>query len=257
MRSSNQAEIRRAFTQQAGGFESERMNFSQKTYLADAVSKIAPWKTDAVLEVAAGTCACGRAIAPYAGSVTCLDMTPAMLAVGRTAAEREQIGNIHFVLGDAAELPFLDSSFEIVFSRLAFHHFPDIETPFAEMMRVLKPGGKLVLIDMAAAEKPLRETADQIDRRRDPSHVHTLSRAEMLELYRRHGLSVLRCETVRMPMVLQNWLDHTETPEPIQNEIKTRMEEELAGGEKTGFAPYRDGTAIKFDHRWVLIIGRK
>ena len=180
-----------------------------------------------------------------------------MLAVGRTAAEGEQIGNIHFVLGDAAELPFLDSSFEIVFSRLAFHHFPDIETPFAEMMRVLKPGGKLVLIDMAAAEEPLRETADQIDRRRDPSHVHTLSRAEMLELYRRHGLSVLRCETVRMPMVLQNWLDHTETPEPIQNEIKTRMEEELAGGEKTGFAPYRDGTAIKFDHRWVLIIGRK
>ena len=79
----------------------------------------------------------------------------------------------------------------------------------------------------------------------------------MLELYRRHGLSVLRCETVRMPMVLQNWLDHTETPEPIQNEIKTRIEEELAGGEKTGFAPYRDGTAIKFDHRWVMIIGRK
>ena len=49
MRSSNQAEIRRAFTQQAGGFESERMNFSKKEYLSDAVSKIAPKKTDAVL----------------------------------------------------------------------------------------------------------------------------------------------------------------------------------------------------------------
>ena len=37
-----------------------------------------------VLEVASGACVCGRAIAPYAGSVTCLDMTPAMLSVGET-----------------------------------------------------------------------------------------------------------------------------------------------------------------------------
>lgn len=97
MKSWNQTEIRRAFTQQASGFESNRMNFSQKEYLDYAVSKIAPAKTDNVLEVAAGTCACGRAIAPYAGSVTCLDMTPAMLSVGRTEAEKERLCNIEFV----------------------------------------------------------------------------------------------------------------------------------------------------------------
>ena len=45
-----------------------------------------------------------------------------------------------FVFGEAAELPFLDSSFDIVISRLAFHHFPDAQRPFAEMVRVLKPG---------------------------------------------------------------------------------------------------------------------
>ncbi len=257
MKSSNQAEIREAFSRQAGNFESNRMNFSNKEYLSYAVSKIAPQKTNTVLEVAAGTCACGRAIAPFVTKVTCLDMTPAMLSVGKDAAEKEHLKNIDFFIGDAAELPFPDCSFDIVLSRLAFHHFPNIEQPFAEMVRVLKPGGKLVLIDMEAAEETLRETEDEIERMRDPSHVRILSRTEMLSLYRKTGLPVSFCETIRMPMILQNWLDHTKTPEPIQKEIRTRMENELSGGKKTGFSPYCRGGEIRFDHRWTLIIGSK
>lgn len=255
MRSSNQTEIREAFSRQAGGFESDRMNFSNKEFLSYAVAKIAPKKTDTVLEAAAGTCVCGRALAPYVSVVTCLDMTPAMLDIGKEAAKQAHIENIRFVIGDAAELPFPDNGFDIVLSRLAFHHFPDRNQPFTEMVRVLKPGRKLVLIDMDAAEEPLRDTEDAMERMRDPSHVRNLSRAEMLSLYHENGLSVSCCETVRMPMVLQNWLDHTKTPEPIQREIRTRMEDELSGGKKTGFSPYRRDGEICFDHRWTLIIG--
>ena len=123
------------------------------------------------------------------------------------------------------------------------------------MIRVLKPSGKLVLIDMEAAEEPLRETEDAIERMRDPSHVRNLSREEMLSLYRRHGITGSFCETVRMPMVLQNRLDHTKTPEMVQNEITALMENELSGGKKTGFSPYRRGGEICFDHRWVMMIG--
>ena len=255
MKSSNQAESREAFSRQAGGFESICMNFSNKEYLSYAVSKITPKKTDTVLEVAAETCACGRAIAPYVAKVTCLDMTPAMLSVEKEAVKTEHIANIDFVVGDATELPFSDNSFDIVLSRLAFHHFPDINQPFAEMVRVLKPSGKLVLIDMEAAEEPLRKIEDNIEKMRDSSHVRNLSREEMLSLYRKHGMTVSCCETVRMPMILQNWLDHTKTPETIQSEIKTLMENEISCGKKTGFSPYRLGGEIYFDHRWVLMIG--
>ena len=56
MKSSNQSEVQQAFTRQGAGFESERMSFSRADYLSYAVSRIAPVKTDTVLEVAAGTC---------------------------------------------------------------------------------------------------------------------------------------------------------------------------------------------------------
>ena len=257
MKSSNTTAIQKAFTQQAPGFESSRMNFTKQEYLDYAISKICPAKSDSVLEAAAGTCVCGRAIAPYTGSVTCLDLTPAMLSIGKAEAEKNGISNISFVLGDAAELPFLDSSFDIVFSRLAFHHFPAAEQPFAEMVRVLKPGGRLVMIDMEAAEEGLRRVEDEIEILRDPSHIHTLSKAEMLALYEKHGLAVDVCDTVRMPMKLQNWLEHTKTPLNIQADIIARMEQDINGGTKTGFYPYRSQGEILFDHRWVLIIGIK
>ena len=77
------------------------------------------------------------------------------------------------------------------------------------MIRVLKPGGKLVLIDMEAAEEPLRETEDSIEKMRDPSHVRNLSENEMLALYRDNGLSVSCCEVTKMPVVLQSWLYQT------------------------------------------------
>ena len=145
MKSSNKEKIQKAFTEQAGKFASSKMNFTKQEYLDYTISKMTPKRTDHVLEVAAGTCICGCTIAPYVNHVICLDMTPAMLSVGKDTAEKKHLDNMSFVLGDSMELPFLDNSFDIVFSRLAFHHFPDIEQPFKEMKRVLKPGGKLII----------------------------------------------------------------------------------------------------------------
>lgn len=198
---------------------------------------------DAVLEVAAGICACGRALAPLAGSVVCLDMTPAMLSVGKAEAEKANLSNMTFVRGDAMELPFLDNSFDIVLSRLAFHLFP-IQS---NVCRVLKPNGKLVLIDLEAAEESLRNTEDEIERLRVPSHMRNLSRAEMLAFYQTHDLPVECCEVVK-PAVLQKWLGHTQTPQEVQMDIVRQMKREITGGEKTDFALYyRDGK-IQFDH---------
>lgn len=257
MKSANKKEIQEAFTHQAAKFEGTGMSFSKQDYLNYTVSRIAPAKTDAVLEVAAGTCACGRALAPYAGSVTCIDMTAAMLSVGEEAAKKEDIRNMRFVSGDAAELPFADNSFDIVFSRLAFHHFPDVEVPFSEMVRVTKFGGKLVMIDMEAAEESLRSTEDRIEILRDPSHVRNLSLSEMLMLYKQHGIDVKLSESAKIPVELANWLELTSPGEKVCADIVNLMEDELSGGAGTGFSPYRKDGRIFFDQRWRMIIGQK
>lgn len=101
----------------------------------------------------------------------------------------------------------------------------------SNVCRVLKPNGKLVLIDLEAAEESLRNTEDEIERLRVPSHMRNLSRAEMLALYQTHDLPVECCEAVK-PAVLQKWLDHTQTPQEVQMDIVRQMEREITGGEK-------------------------
>lgn len=233
------------------------MHFSKKEYLDHVASRVAPRETDAVLEVAAGTCACGRVLAPFARTVTCLDVTPAMLEIGKREACASGLSNLVFVKGSAEELPFLDESFDIVISRLAFHHFPDVWPPFREMARVLKPGGKLVLIDMEAAEQSLRAVEDRIETLRDPSHVRNLSQEEILALFASQSLSVETYEKTEFPVSLHNWMELTKTPAAVRDEITACMKTELDGGAQTGFSPYWKEAELFFRQRWMMAIGRK
>ncbi|MBQ9388134.1 MAG: hypothetical protein IJU01_05690 [Lachnospiraceae bacterium] len=70
MKPSNLSEINKAFTEQAAGFESDKLHLSKQEYLDYTVMMTAPQKTDTVLEVAAGTCVCGRSIALYADTLS-------------------------------------------------------------------------------------------------------------------------------------------------------------------------------------------
>ena len=79
------------------------------------------------------------------------------MEVGKQESKKAGIENITFVKGVAEELPFLDDSFVNVISRLAFHHFVNPKEIFAEMKRVLKPGGKLVLMDLTYTSQEKRE----------------------------------------------------------------------------------------------------
>lgn len=257
MEISNIKEIQKSFTVQAEHFNDSSMNFSKEDYLEYTVAAASVSKTDCVLEVAAGTCATGRAIAPYAASVACLDVTPAMLESGKQEAEKKQLHNMVFVQGEAEKLPFLDGSFDIVISRLAFHHFTDIRKPFKEMVRVLRPKGKLALIDMEAAGERLREREDEIETWRDPSHVRNLSREEIQSLFHEHSLKITKCESTKIPVNLCAWMDLTRTPDYMRKKIWKDMQDEIAGNSETGFSPYRKDGAIYFDQRWLLTIGEK
>ncbi|MFF7976618.1 methyltransferase domain-containing protein [Streptomyces sp. NPDC007905] len=107
--------------------------------------------SDAVcLDAACGTGIVARALAPRVRHVTALDTTPEMLAQGKGQADAEGVANLVFQKGDAAALPFLDGSFPLVVSRFSLHHVASPQGVAAELVRVCRPGGRVVVADMVA-----------------------------------------------------------------------------------------------------------
>ena len=84
-----------------------------------------------------------------------------------------------------------------------------------------------------------------------------LSEEEMVDLFKGENLSIEVHSSKTIPQDLEGWMDVTHTPEDVRKVIRTAMETELSGGKKTGFAPYRKENGIGFDHKWILITGRK
>ena len=87
-------------------------------------------------------------------------------------------------------LPFPDDSFDVVSCRFAFHHFVDPVAVLGEMVRVCRPGGRVVVIDVAANPDPDKAAAfNRMEVLRDPSHVRALPRAELEGLFAEVGLA--------------------------------------------------------------------
>ena len=246
--------VKQSFKKQAEKFATYHM--SKAEYTDYLIKKSGTNGTEHALEVAAGTCICGRALAPYVGDITCLDLTEEMLAQGKKLAEESRIKNISFQTGNAEKLPYEAETFDLVITRLSFHHFTNPEKPFSEMLRVLKKGGKMIVWDMEATEESLRAIDDKIEKMRDPSHTKILSREEFEKMFEKDF--TLQCEeTTLVPVNLKSWMELTGTPEDVREEIVELMKQDLAGGRKTGFAPYMKEGKIMFDHRWLLLIGIK
>lgn len=246
--------VKQSFKKQAEKFATYHM--SKVEYTDHLIQRIAAKGNEHALEVAAGTCICGRALAPFVKDITCLDMTEEMLAEGKKLAEESHIENISFQVGNAEKLPYEAETFDLIITRLSFHHFANPEIPFQEMKRVLKKGGKLIVWDMEATEESLRTIDDKIERMRDPSHTRILSRAEFERMFQKDF--TLQCEeSTLVPVKLKSWMELTDTPKEVQEKIIELMKNDLSGDIKTGFSPYVKEGEIMFDHRWLLLIGER
>src|SRR5579862_3234761 len=115
--------IRREFEKQAASF-----NNPIYTHRLDwIIEELAPQAGDIVLDVAAGTGHIARSLATKARHVVASDLTQEMLRLGKAEADAAGLRNILFEQGDAAHLPYLDASFDLVTNRFAVHHFQNPE----------------------------------------------------------------------------------------------------------------------------------
>lgn len=99
---------------------------------------------EAVLDVATGTGVVAITAARAGAKVTGLDLTPALLARAEQNARDAAVGEVAWVEGDAEHLPFPDASFDVVTSQFGHMFAPRPEVAIGEMLRVLRPGGRLV-----------------------------------------------------------------------------------------------------------------
>jgi SAM-dependent methyltransferase len=84
--------------------------------------------------------------------LTGLDIDPAMVERAVSRARRESLDDrLSFIVGDVAALPFPDASFDLVTSSFSVHHWPDGAAGFAEIRRVLRPGGRAIVYDLRDA----------------------------------------------------------------------------------------------------------
>lgn len=117
--------------------------------IALSVEWLALDKGDAVLDVACGTGnfsrALARALDPEAGFVVGLDLSTPMLRRAALERTREGLAHLHFVRGDAHALPFIEGAFDAANLTGAFHLLPDPARALAELRRVVRPGGRLVV----------------------------------------------------------------------------------------------------------------
>ncbi|MFC1620806.1 class I SAM-dependent methyltransferase [Candidatus Omnitrophota bacterium] len=110
-----------------------------------------------ILDVATGVGIPGIILAESgAGKVTCLDVSSIMLELAKEEADKRKLDNIFFKQGSIFKLPFNDNSFDMVFFHLFLERSPEElrRVALSEILRVLKPGGKLKFMERYNVSQP-------------------------------------------------------------------------------------------------------
>jgi len=144
------AMVKQRWNEAAEGFDNSPghgiHSAQEKQIWQTLLAKLLGEKPLEVLDVGTGTGVIALMLAEMGHKVTGIDLAEEMLVRARKKAEQMGIP-VNFLLGDAENIPFNDGAFDIVINRHVFWTMPDPERAAAEWVRVLKPGGKLVIID--------------------------------------------------------------------------------------------------------------
>ncbi len=143
---------------------------------------------DRVLDIACGPGILFPTLSSCARAVVGIDLTLKSLQL---AQEVESAGSKFLVRGLSEKLPFRSGAFDAVVLRLALHHFLDPTAALASARSALRPGGRLVVLDLLAPDNAeARALRDALERFRDPSHTTLLSREEMHDQIQQAGFEV-------------------------------------------------------------------
>lgn len=254
--SQHDAEILDQFTRQAEPF-ALRHGY-QNDPLLDLMAECAQIHSgDTVLDVACGPGIVSCHFARLAGHVTGIDFVPAMLERARRYQAEHRLKNLTWQLGSCTDLPFPDAAFDCAVTRFSFHHFLNPAAALAEMKRVTKPGGIVLVCDVV----PTPETQASFNHweiLRDPSHTHALTQAEFAALAEGAGLVLDRHAPYRMDRDLEDILGGS-FPRPGDAErIRALFDADIrANSDTLGVAARRQDGAVRITYPIAVFAWRK
>ena len=209
------------------------------------------------LDLATGGGHTALAIAPLVHEIVVTDLTPEMLEVARKHLESKGVRNATYQEADACRLPFPDASFDLVTCRIAPHHFPDVAAFVREMYRVLRPGGRALMIDNIVPEDPQAGNfINRFEKRRDPSHNRCLTIPEWADLFTKAGFQDLHLEHFFKAIEFEAWSDIKSVDEAVRGELRDMLVDAPPQALDALFPEDRSDT-LWFYLQELLIAGRR
>ena len=159
---------------------------------------------EAALDAGCGTGAVAFALAPHVAEVVGVDTRADYLEAARAAAP----ANARFVEGDVMALPFGYAEFDLACCHRVLHHVRRPELAVAELARVARPGGKILIADQLGSIDPLVSLEqDRFERLRDATHQRLLPEADIRGYLDANDLVLLSSEVTREKVDLEERLE--------------------------------------------------
>lgn len=180
---------------------------SRRAELTEHVRRfVQPSGGERALDSGTGTGALAFALSPYVREVIAVDRSGELLAEARLRADA--FPNVTFLEGDATRLDLESGSFDLAGCARTLHHVHRPELAVAELTRVTRLGGRVLVIDQIAPVDPLLAVEiDRFERARDSSHERLLPDVDVRLLLEANGLVVTRTEFVEERRDLDRYLD--------------------------------------------------
>ncbi len=188
--------------------KAERRVALQRVRAAALAERLDQWLLltgdERVLDVGAGTGAFAFAIAPRVREVVAVELDEELAARARADAP----ANVEVIVGDGEHLSFERASFDLAGTLRTLHHTPRPELVIAELARVTRPGGTILVVDQIGPADPLVGLdLTRFEHARDPSTTRVLADTDLRGLFDSNSLTLLREEVVHESRDLDAYLD--------------------------------------------------
>jgi len=215
-------DVRAQFGKTAAAYVSSATHASGED-LERLIALAAPQGGERALDLGSGVGHTLRRIAALVAFAVGAEATLEMMQAGRASVVTAP--NAAFVQSDAAALPFADATFDLATCRLAAHHFSDAASAFREVTRVLRTGGRFVLVDNYAPDDPALDAfINELETLRDPSHVRSHTEPGWRALLQDAGLSASTpSELMTTKLTTDGWLERSQTPPDRSAEVRRRL----------------------------------